>query len=135
MKALKWIGIGLGGAAVVAAAIVALAFTLTAGAARASDDFLALVGKGRYEEAYNSAAPQFRAQTNLETFRATMQRFALDRFETASWSSREISGGHAKVTGTIRTRDGRAVIATVTLVKNGQAWQVYGMNLRSGGTS
>jgi hypothetical protein len=135
MKALKWLGIGFGGVAVLAAAIIALVFALTAGAARATDEFLALVGEGRYEEAYRSTAPQFQAQTSLDNFRATMQRFGLDKYQSASWSSREISGARGQVEGTIKTRNGGSVLATVTLIKVGDTWKVYGLQLRPAGAT
>lgn len=135
MKVLKWVAIGLGGVMTVAGGIIALAFALTAGVASAADEFLSRVGQGRYEEAYRSTAPQFQAQTSLETFRATMQRFSVDKYRSASWSSREINNGRAQVEGTIKTRDGGSVIATVTLVKVGDAWKVYGMQLRPAGAT
>ncbi len=135
MKALKWVGIGLGGAAVVAAGIFALAFLLTAGATQAADDFLALVGQGRYEDAHRAAAPEFQKQTNLETFRATMLRMGVDKHESAAWNSREIVNDRAKVEGTIRLRDGRKLFATVTLIKIGDAWRVYGMQMRDAGAN
>ena len=134
MKALKWIGLGVGGFAALAAAIVAAAFLITAGAAGAGDDFVKLVGESKYEEAYRSAAPEFRKETSLETFRALMQRFALDKAEGAAWSSREVSGGAARLEGTIKTRNG-AVAIKMQLVKQDGIWRVYGFSLRPAATS
>lgn len=133
MKALKWVGIGVGGLVALGGIVVAVVFMLTAGAASAGNAFLALVGEGKYEEAYAAAAPQFREQTSLDRFRATMQRFGLDKFEAASWNSREISGGTATLDGTITTRNGGRVIAKMQLVKVGDTWKVHGMNLRPAG--
>jgi hypothetical protein len=130
MKALKWIGIGFGGLAAVAAGIFALAFLLTAGAARATDEFLALVGQERYEEAYKAATPEFQKQTSLEDFRATMKRMGVDKYESAAWTSREIDGGRTKIEGTVRLRDGRKLLMAVGLVKIGDTWRVYGMDMR-----
>ncbi len=134
MKALKWIGLGAGGLAALAAAIVAAAFLITAGAAGAGDDFVKLVGARKYEDAYRSAAPEFRKETSLETFRALMQRFALDTAEAVSWSSREVSGGAATLVGTIKTRNG-AVAIKMQLAKQDGVWRVYGFSLRAAGTS
>ena len=135
MKALKWIGIGVGGLAAVAGIAVAIVLALTAGAASAADAFLSQVGQARYEEAYRSTAPQFQTQTSLETFRSTMQRFGLDKYQSASWNSREISGGQTQLEGTLKTRDGRTIRAKVLLVKEGDVWKVYGMDLRAGGVT
>ena len=130
MKALKWIGIGVGGLAAVAAGIVALAFLLTAGAARATNDFLALVGQDRYEEAYQAVAPEFQKQTSLEAFRTTMKRMGVDKFESAAWNSREIVNDRAKIEGTVRLRDGRKLLMAVALVKIGDTWKILGMDMR-----
>lgn len=135
MKALKWIGLGVGGVAALAAAIVAAAFLITAGAAGAGDDFVRLVGESKYEEAYRSTAPEFRKETSLETFRALMQRFALDKAEAAAWASREVSGGAATLVGTIKTRGNGAVAIKMQLVKTDGVWRVYGFSLRPAGTS
>ena len=135
MKALKWIAIGIGSVAALAGVAVAAVFMLTAGAASAADEFLVQVGQGRYEEAYRATAPQFQTQTSLDTFRTAMQRFGLDKYEWASWNSREISGARGQLEGTIRTRDGGRVFATITLVKIGDTWKVYHMQLRPAGAS
>jgi hypothetical protein len=135
MKVFKWVAIGVGSVMGLAGATVALVFALTAGAAGAADAFLAQVGQGRYEEAYRATAPQFQAQTTLDTFRATMQRFSLDKYESASWNSREVSGARAQLEGTVMTRDGGRVLATVTLVKVDGAWKIYGMQMKSAGAS
>ena len=80
MKALKWILIAAGAVGVLAAAIVALVFSLTGGAVDAAEAFFALVGQGKYEEAYRSAAPQFRTSQDFGAFRSTMQRYGLDKY-------------------------------------------------------
>jgi hypothetical protein len=64
-----------------------------------------------------------------------MQRFALDKAEAASWSSRAVSGGVATLEGTIKTRNGGAVAIKMQLVKSDGVWRVYGFSLRAAGTS
>src|SRR6185503_12510232 len=133
MKALKWFLIATGGVGVLAAAIVALVFVLTSGAVDAAGAFFALVGQGKYDEAYRSAAPQFRTSQELGAFRATMQRYGIDKYESASWSSREIADGRATLEGTVRTSGGGRVPTSVILVKSDGAWRVYGMRFRAAG--
>ncbi|HEY7608353.1 MAG TPA: hypothetical protein VIF14_03905 [Alphaproteobacteria bacterium] len=133
MKALKWIAIGVGGLAALAGVAVAAVFMLTAGASDAAEQFLARIGRGQYEEAYRSTTPQFQAQTSFETFRATMQRYKIDAYDSASWNSREISGGRATLEGTIRTRGGGNVSARISLVEIGDAWKVEGLHLKAAG--
>ncbi len=133
MKALKWVAIGLGAGGVLAGGIVWLVFSLTSGAVEAAEAFLRLVGQGRYEEAYRAVAPQFRPSQDLGSFRATMQRSGLDKYEAASWSSRRISGGWARLRGTIRTGAGGRVPVVVELVSGNEAWLVYSIRLGGAG--
>jgi hypothetical protein len=135
MKALKWIAIVLGGVGVLAGLIIVLVFSLTGGAVDAAEAFLRLVGQGKYEEAYRSAAPQFRTSQDLGAFRATMQRYGLDKYESASWSSREITNGRATLEGTVRTSGGGRVPTSVVLVKSEGAWLVYGMRFSGAGVA
>ncbi len=135
MKALKWIGIGFAALTALVGVIVVIVFTLTGGATDAANAFLTLVGKGRYEAAYKSTAPQFQAQQAFASFRATMQRFGLDKYKSASWPSRKISGGLTTLTGTIETRDGGKIPANVILIQVNDAWRVYSMGMRRAGSA
>ena len=135
MKALKWIAVGVGAVAALAAAIIVLVFALTGGAVDAAEAFLTHVGNGRYEEAYRSAAPQFRSSQDLATFRAAAERHGLDKYESASWSSREIADGRATLSGTIRLKGGGSLPATVVVVKSDGNWLVYSMRFDRAGVS
>lgn len=135
MNALKWIGIGFGALAALVMVIVVVVFTVTSGATDSTNAFLALVGKGRYEAAYEATAPQFRAQQDFASFRRTMARFGLDKYKSASWPSREISGGLTTLKGTIETRDGGKIPASVILVEVNEKWRVYSMSMRRAGSA
>lgn len=135
MKALKWIAISVGALAALVALILVLVFSLTSGAVDAAEAFLSLVGRGQYEEAYRLAAPQFRASQNLASFRSVAQRHGLDKYESASWTSREISGGRATLQGTIRTRDGGRVPASIVLVESDGRWLVFGLSFADAGVA
>ena len=133
MSALKWTAIGIGGFVMLIGAIAAAVFMLTAGAASATDEFFAEVRQGRTEEAYRSTSPQFQQETSLDAFRAIVQRFRLEKFESVSWNAREIADGQTKVGGTIKTRDGGSVNATVILVKADGTWKVHAFHLKADG--
>jgi len=135
MKILKWVAVGVGAVAILAAAIVMLVFSLTSGAVDAAEAFLTHIGGGRYEEAYRSAAPQFRANQDLAAFRAAAQRYGLDKYESASWNSREINDGRATLEGTIRTQGGGRVPAAIVLVKSDGNWLVYSLRFTEAGVS
>jgi len=135
MKAWKWILVG--GACVVVAVVLfnLLIFATTGPAAEAANAFLDHVGNGRIEQAYKEAAPLFRQRQALSAFRVAAQRFGMDKFKSASWSSREISGDRTLLKGTITLRDGSRLPAHIGLVKIGDAWRVFGMTFPSGGVS
>lgn len=127
MKALKWVGLGVGGFAALIGAIFAVWFMLTAGAAGAASEFLKLVSESKYEEAYQATTPQFRKDIKLDNFRAVI---TLEPFETVSWTKREISSsGGATLAGAIKTRDGATVEVIVKLEKIDGAWKVYSVSL------
>jgi hypothetical protein len=133
MKALKWIGIGFGGFAVVVGAIFAVVFTLTAGPAGAATDFLKLVNEDRYDEAYEATTPQFRKEFPLAKFREAVR---LRGLESVSWHSRGISTGTgATLEGTLKLRDGSTAAVVVKLEKIEGAWKVYSVVMRRNGAS
>jgi hypothetical protein len=135
MKVLKWVAVGVGAVGILVGAILVLVFALTGGAVDAAEAFLTHVGNGRYEEAYRSAAPQFRSNQDLAAFRAVAQRYGLDKYESASWNSREINDGRATLEGAIRTKGGGRVPATVVLVKSDGNWLVYSLRFTEAGVS
>jgi hypothetical protein len=128
-----WVGVGIGGFVALVGGIFVLVWTLTAGAVDTTNTFLSHVGNGRYEAAYSAAAPQFRAQHSLESFRAAMQRFGLHRYKSASWSSRQFSNGRVTLDGTIQTRDGQQFSATVVVVQSQNKWMVYSLQIGTPG--
>ena len=132
MKALKWVGIGVGSVAAIIGAIFAVVFTLTSGAAGAASEFLTLVSENKYEEAYQAATPQFRKEVGLDHFRSVIK---LEKFESVSWHSREIGNEGVKLEGTIKTRNGGTVDVIVKLEKVDDAWRVYSVTLRRSGAN
>ncbi|HUT50283.1 MAG TPA: hypothetical protein VM325_13155 [Alphaproteobacteria bacterium] len=135
MKALKWVLAGAGGVIVVVGLLIWLIFAATEPAAEAANKFLDHVGNGRIEQAYKETAPLFRQRQALSAFRIAVRRFGMDRYKSASWNSREITGTRTLLKGTITLRDGARLPAHIGLVKIGDAWRVIGMTFPSGGVS
>jgi hypothetical protein len=135
MKAWKWVLIGGAGVIVVIGLVIAVVFIATNPAAEAANTFLDHVGNGRIERAYKEAAPLFRQRQALSAFRIAVRRFGMDKFKSASWTSREISGDRVLLKGTIELRDGTKLPAHIGLVKTAGTWRVYGMTFPAGGIS
>ena len=128
-KAWTWIVVGVVGAAAMAGGIVILVFSLTSGVVEGAESFLMMVGRGQYEEAYRAASPEFRANQDLNAFKATMQRVGLDKYDSASWSSRRIRNSAGTVVGSARTVDGKRIPLRVFLVRGEKGWIVTGMRI------
>ena len=135
MKAWKWILVGIAGAIVAIGVLIWAIFAATNPAADAANAFLDHVGNGRIEQAYKEAAPLFRQRQALSAFRIAARRYGMDKYKSASWSSREINGDRALLKGTIELKDGSSLPAHIGLVKSGGAWRVYGMTFPAGGIS
>ena len=128
MKALKWVGIGVGGFVAFVGAIVAVVFMAAADAASAANEFLRLVSEQKYEAAYQATTPQLRQEISFEKFRAEVK---LSRFESVSWHSREVSTkSGVTLEGTIELRDGVTATAIINLEKIEGVWKVYGVFLK-----
>ena len=123
-RTIAWIVAGVGGTAALAGGIVVLVFWLTSGVVEAGETFLRLVGQGQYEEAYRSASPDFRAAQDLAAFKAAMQRARLDKYNSASWSSRRITNGRGSLRGIVATIDGGQILLSVGLVQIDGKWAV-----------
>ncbi|MDH3233144.1 MAG: hypothetical protein OEQ29_06430 [Alphaproteobacteria bacterium] len=134
MKAWKWVLVGAGGVVVVVGLAIWLIFAATEPAAEAANTFLDHVGNGRIEQAYKEAAPLFRQRQALSAFRIAVQRFGIDKYSSANWSSREITGKSTILKGTITLQGGAQIPAEVGLVKIAGTWRVYGMTFPRGGT-
>jgi hypothetical protein len=139
LPVIAWVGIGVGGflglIAVISAVIFLGIWSLTSGGADAANAFLSHVGNGQYEAAYRATAPQFRAQHSVKSFRTTMRRYGLDRYKSATWNSREITDGKVTLAGTILTREGNRIPATIIVIENRDKWMVYSLRLGAPGVN
>jgi hypothetical protein len=115
------------GLAVLAVAIVGLVFWFTGGAVRAGEDFLALVAQEKFDEAYQSTATAFRSQQDTASFAATVKAIGLTRYESASWSNRQIQNDRATLEGSVTTVDGGTIPLTMALVSEGDEWRVLSL--------
>ena len=65
-----------------------------------ADAFLSLVGQGKYEEAYQSAAAALRSAETLESFKQKMQQSGLDGYQSANWNHFDFKDTVTAVSGT-----------------------------------
>ncbi len=116
--------IALGVAVVLAAAILLFVFGLTRGAVKSADDFLAQIGAGKIESAYQDTSATLRQQQTLALFQKTVKELGLTDYASVLWSNREVKNDRAHLEGSVTTGAGGKVPLTMELVKENNAWKV-----------
>ncbi len=101
----------------------------------AAKNFLSLIGQGKHAAAYKTTAPQWRNRETLAGFTVAVGKLGLDRHESSYFNKVNITGGKAKVSGTIRFRGGGQSPITVLLVKQGDLWLVYRVTVQQPGAA
>lgn len=116
--------IAIGAAVVLAVVAIVAVFSLTHGAAKSANDFLALLGEGKVDAAYEKTSATLRSQQTLASFSQTVRELGLTDYSSVLWSSRQVKGDRAQLEGSAKTRAGGKVPLTVELVKEANVWKV-----------
>lgn len=109
------------------------AFWLTSGPVKAANEFFERIAKGDVEGAYASTDPQFKNATSLDEFREFVKGRELQKFKSASWSSRSMKNSTGEVRGTVEISGVGQVEAFVALVKTDE-WRVIRVEIGEDGT-
>jgi hypothetical protein len=108
----------------VGVAFVGGIFALTRPVVDASEQFLALLGREKFAEAYASAADGFRARQGEREFAAAVKQLGLTDYSSATWHSRQIDNQDGVAEGTVVTKEGGTKAVSVRLVREGGKWAV-----------
>jgi len=122
---MKKVLIGLIVVLVVIGAIILFVFTLTKGLPRSADQFFTLIREGKAKDAYLSASREFQASAPEEDFTAFLKNSRIADYESASWSSRTISGKVGELEGSIKTRAGAIIPIKLKLIKEDGRWKIH----------
>ncbi len=121
------------------AGILILGLTLSCGLvnkmAEPANKFFGLVGNGNLQTAYNSTAGIFRKTTSFQEFEAFMKGNGLIAYKSANWRSVSFKNQTGKIEGSITLKDGTTVPINITLVKEGDSWQISNIQLTGGGVA
>src|SRR5438034_9759528 len=96
--------LGLGLCVALGAVFVGGIFALTRPVVDASEQFLALLGQGRFADAYASAAADLRARQDEPSFTAAVQQLGPGDYSSAPWHSRQIENQEGTAEGTVTTK-------------------------------
>ena len=125
--------LGIGTVVVLIGAAAGAALLATANLPKAADAFFSRIAEGNATAAYQSTAREFRAQTSEAEFLQFLKTTSLTDYQTASWSSRSIENDRGTLEGTITTKSGGKIPLTIKLIKEGGSWQIYHLNIPTGG--
>jgi hypothetical protein len=102
-----------------------LVFYFTAGAAKAGDRFLTLLGEGKAHEAYLSTSSALRAQVGEDEFTDVVKELGLTEYASSDWDTRSVgTSGVATLQGTVTTRAGGRIPLKLQFVKEQGEWKV-----------
>jgi hypothetical protein len=136
MKKGVWIGCGLAAlvGVVLCGGLIALIgsgiwglIAMTQPVADGANDFLSLVGQGKFPEAYASAGGVLRAQSDEASFTAAVKQIGLTDYVSASWTQRNFVNQSGSVEGTITTKSGSAPAKMELMFEQGK-WRVVGLH-------
>ena len=130
---MKKILIGLGIVLVVAGAIIFVAFRLTGGLTRPTDEFFTLIRDGRAKDAYLSASREFQASASEDAFSTFLKESTIAGYESASWSSRSVSNNIGELEGSIKTGAGGVIPIKIKLVKEDGRWKIHAIEKTAAG--
>jgi hypothetical protein len=97
-----------------------------------STSFLALLGEGKTQQAYQSAASTLQTRENEAAFTARMRRMGLTDYASVSWQHRRMQGrNRGYLEGNVTTRKGRVIRVVMILFEEGGAWKVESVSTLS----
>lgn len=115
------------------AVVVGVVFWITAGVAKAGDDFFAAVQNDDIDAAYALLSEDFRAGVSKEGLQAYLAANALDDVKETSWSSRSINNGVGSLAGTVTTQSGDAIPIKLRLIDSDAGWKIHAITKESAG--
>ena len=123
----------LGGFFVFVILIIAFVFYLTGDMVSSVDEFFSKVKAREFQGAYDDLASGFKANTSLDQLKSFLRSTSLDKYQSASWSSRSFENTVGKLEGSITTESGAVVPLLIQMVKEGGKWKIYGIRKASSG--
>jgi hypothetical protein len=109
------------------AGVFALVWHLTSALAETADKFFLALKSGDVEQARTFLAEDFRAATSEAELANFVERSALARYESASWTSRSIENTSGYLAGTVTTEDGGSVPLQISLVREHGSWKILSL--------
>lgn len=113
--------------------VIAAVFLMTSGVTKSADTFFQTVRDGDLMAAYALVSEDFKAATSQDQFEGFLKSSALLKYQTATWTSRSVSGKTGEVEGTVETSDGGAIPIKIMFVKEQGKWKILNINKTAAG--
>ena len=113
-----------------AALIISCAFSMGAPVMKSGEVFLTQLSSGQVDQAYESAAAEFKQTVSREQFDAYLANFpVLGKVKSTSFSSFKIENNFGQAAGTITAADGQVSPIAMQFVNENGAWKVLSLDL------
>ncbi len=113
--------------------VIAAVFLMTSGVTKSADTFFRSVREGNLTAAYAQVSEDFKAATSQELFETFLKNSALLNYQTATWTSRSVSGKTGELEGTVETSDGGSIPIKIMFVKEQSKWKILNINKTAAG--
>jgi hypothetical protein len=94
-----------------------------------ADRFLALLARGKGDEAYADAAPGLRARKPAGMLTLEARHLGFTSYAGASWDEIDVTGNEATLEGSVTTRSGDVIPLAIKLVQLENQWRVLSVTL------
>lgn len=129
MKNKKGCGLGCLGCLSLVGSIFGILMVVLGPVVTAGDEFLALLGQGKFSQAYQSSGSEFKKAIDEQGFTQFAKDAKLGEYASRSWGNRSINNGTGMLSGSFTTKDGTSYPISLLLTKEGDVWKVQQLNV------
>lgn len=94
-----------------------------------ADSFFAKLTANQLREAYDSTSKTCQKTTDFKNFEAVVKRVGLDKYQSASWSKRNINNDQGQIEGTVKRQDGQEFPMQIDFEKQEGQWRILGFRV------
>ena len=129
MKNKKGCGLGCFGCLSLVGSIFGLLMVVLGPVVTAGDEFLALLGQGKFTQAYQSSGSEFKKAIDEQGFTQIAKDAKLGEYASRSWGNRSMKNGVGELSGSFTTKGGTSYPISLLLTKEGDVWKVQQLNV------
>lgn len=129
MNKKKGCGLGCLGCLSLFVSIFAVLMVVLKPVVAAGDEFLAMMGQGKFSQAYQSSGSDFKKAIDEQGFTQFAKDAKLGEYASSSWMNRSMKNGVGELRGSFTTKGGANYPISLLLTKEGEVWKVQQLNV------